>query len=306
MTHFNVPIAFMIFKRPEETALVFERIRQMRPQTLLVVADGARNSDEQAQVDATRAIISNVDWECDVRTNYTEHNMGLRERFHTGLNWVFEQVDRAIILEDDCVPDPTFFPYAQELLARYRDEERIMAIGGVNFHHRRYRPNTSYYFARYSRIWGWATWARAWQHYDPNMTYFANDPDGWITEHFENPREGAYYREVWGKVLSGEINTWDYQWSYSLIQRDGLSALPSQNLVTNVGWGDTATHTKKHTPLANVSTQPMSLPLKHPQRIERDRRAEVHLRRSQGIGMSIYERALRRMYRELGIVPYGE
>lgn len=299
------PIIFMLFRRPVETQKVFDRIRQARPRQLFVVGDGARNPEEAQLVQATRRIVEQVDWECDVRTSYATENMGLSERFRTGLSWAFSMVDQAVILEDDCVPDLTFFRFCQELLVRFRENERVMAIGGVNFHSHRYCPPTSYYFARYSRIWGWATWARAWQHYDPAMTAFSQDPDGWTRAHFSNPREARYYRDIWSRVLAGEINSWGYRWSYSLINRDGLSALPSHNLVTNIGWGELATHTSKISPLAYVPAQPMSFPMTHPTHIERDHRAEEHMRRSQGVGLSRYERLVQRVYRKLGTPQYG-
>jgi hypothetical protein len=160
--HVNTPIAFFIFNRPDTTARVFEAIRQAQPSKLLVVADGPRSTrpGEAEKCAATRAIIDQVDWECEVLTNYSDVNLGCRHRVSSGLDWVFEQVEEAIILEDDCLPHPTFFRFCEELLEWYRHDHRIVAISGDNFQNGHQSGEFSYYFSRYVHIWGWATWRR--------------------------------------------------------------------------------------------------------------------------------------------------
>src|SRR6185369_14461868 len=164
----TTPVAFIIFNRPDTTEKVFAEIARARPPKLLVIADGPRagRAGEADRCAATRAIIDRVDWDCKVLTNYSDVNLGCKNRVASGIDWVFEQVPEAIILEDDCLPDPTFFRFCEELLIRYREDERISQICGANFQFGRKRSNDSYYFSRYNHIWGWASWRRAWQHYD--------------------------------------------------------------------------------------------------------------------------------------------
>lgn len=172
--NFDVPVAFFIFNRPLVTARVFSRIAQMRPSRLMIVADGPRSEVESQLCDAARACVADITWDCDVQWNYSNVNLGCRRRMSSGINWVFKQCDQAILLEDDCLPDPTFFQYCREMLARYEDEDRVMTIGGANFQFGVRRTPYSYYFSAVHHIWGWATWRRAWRHYDVEMKQWPN------------------------------------------------------------------------------------------------------------------------------------
>lgn len=156
-------IVFLIFNRPEETARTFAAIKAARPSTLLVVADGPRldRAGEQELCARTRTVIDGVDWPCEVLRNFADANIGCGRRVSSGLDWAFSQVDEAVILEDDCLPDPSFFPYCDELLERYRTDERIMMVSGNNFQNGASRTWDSYYFSRLPHCWGWATWRRA-------------------------------------------------------------------------------------------------------------------------------------------------
>ena len=164
----ETPVAFLVFNRPHTTDKVFSEIAAANPRKLLIVADGPRPDQpgEAERCVAVRAIVDRVDWDCEVLTNYSDINLGCKARISSGLDWVFDTVEEAIVLEDDCLPHPSFFRFCEELLVKYRDDERIAQIGGVNFQSGRRRTNYSYYFSRYAHIWGWATWRRAWRHYD--------------------------------------------------------------------------------------------------------------------------------------------
>nr|MBA3765731.1 glycosyltransferase family 2 protein [Acidobacteriota bacterium] len=164
----NVPVALIIFNRADTTARVLAEIAKARPSKLLVIADGPRadHPDDAEKCLAARAAIDRVNWDCEVLTNYSEVNLGCGARPSSGLDWVFENVAEAIILEDDCLPHPTFFPFCAELLERHRDDERVMMISGDNFQFGRKRTQYSYYFSRYTHTWGWATWRRAWRYFD--------------------------------------------------------------------------------------------------------------------------------------------
>jgi hypothetical protein len=270
-------VALFIFNRPEMTIRVFETIRQVRPLKLLVVADGPRadRPGEAEKCMAARGVIERVDWDCEVLKNYTELNLGCRKRVSSGLHWVFETVDAAVILEDDCVPHPTFFRFCSELLAKYRDDERIMAISGNNFQFGRRRNQDSYYFSRYSHIWGWATWRRAWQHYSVDMKLWTEIRDAsWLQDLLLEPHAVKYWTEIFQATYEGRIDTWDYQWLFTCWIQSGLIILPNVNLVSNIGFDAVATHTTASSPLGNMPVAAMSFPLRHPSFVIRDTQAD--------------------------------
>jgi GT2 family glycosyltransferase len=263
----QTPIAFIIFNRPDTTEKVFEAIRQAKPPLLLVIADGARTSKlgEAEKCAATRAIIDRVDWDCEVRTNYSEVNLGCGKRVSSGIDWVFQEVEEAIILEDDCLPHPTFFQFCEELLEYYRDDSRIMAISGNNFQRGRKHSEDSYYFSRYNHVWGWASWRRAWKHYDFTMSEWPQVRDGnWLNSVLDNRELSEYWTVEFEKTHRGEVDTWDYQWTFACWIQNSLTILPQVNLISNIGFNADATHTNKHVPWASQSIYPIDLPLIHP------------------------------------------
>ena len=273
----ETPIAFCIFNRPELTARVFEAIQRARPKQLLVIADGPREDrpGEPETVAQTRAILDRVDWDCDVKTNFSPTNLGCRTRMASGLTWAFEQAEELIVLEDDCLPDPTFFDFAQSLLRHYRDDDRVMTISGNNF-----QPgpssNNSYYFSRWAHIWGWASWRRAWQHYDLEIKSWPNDKStNFLSNAVDSPVELQYWSNVYDQIHRGEIDTWDFSWAYALWKHNGLAILPETNLVTNLGFGETATHTID--PDAKLANLPMGSidQIIHPPRVERNIAADI-------------------------------
>ena len=264
----RTPVAFLIFNRPDVTASVFAEIARARPPKLLVVADGPRadRPGEREACAAARAVVGRVDWDCEVLTNFAEANMGCRARVSSGITWVFEQVEEAILLEDDCLPHPSFFPFCEELLARFRDDERVMAVSGDNFQLGRRRTPDSYYFSRYAHIWGWATWRRAWRHYDVGIERWAELRDSpWLRETLGDAEAAEYWGHVFDETYAGRVNTWDYQWLFAVWARGGVAALPEVNLVSNIGWGGGATHTSAATSnISNLPAEAMRYPLRHP------------------------------------------
>lgn len=276
MSNFQLktPVAFIIFKRPETTLRVFETIRQVKPPQLLVVADGPRPDREgEAELCAqTRSIIEEVDWNCEVLKNYSPENLGCKKRVSSGLNWVFDTVEEAIILEDDCLPDMTFYPFAEELLDRYRHDHRVFSITGQNVQFGRKRHEYSYYFSRYSHCWTWASWRRAWKYYDVDMKLWPEIRDG----HLLNDILGDTLTvNVWKKTFemcyNGILNTWDFQWTFANFVQHALTAVSDVNLVKNIGYGSGGTHTGDlDSPYNNMLTEPLELPLKHPPFMIRD------------------------------------
>jgi hypothetical protein len=272
----ETPVAFLIFNRPELTRRVFSEIARAKPRRLLVVADGPRSASETEKCRAARAVIEEVDWKCEVITNYSEVNLGCKNRVSSGLNWIFEQCEQAVILEDDCLPQPTFFRYCEELLDKYRDNQRIMMIGGSNFQFNRKRWSGSYYFSGYTQIWGWASWRRAWQHYDLNMSRWPSLRDtSWLLDILESRDASRHWKAVLEKNYQGLIDSWDVQWMFSCWLENGLTVLPSKNLISNIGFGEDATHTKTDIyDVAELPVDELTFPLIHPQIIERDEEAD--------------------------------
>lgn len=227
-------VAFMIFNRPNYTKAVFAEIRKARPPKLFIVADGPRTPSEEAVCKETRAVVQTIDWPCEVHRNYAEKNLGLKERFHSGLNWFFENVEEGIILEDDCLPHPSFFRFTGEILERYRDNEQIMMVSGDNFLPN-LKNNESYFFSRYFSVWGWATWRRAWGKYDVEMR-------GWGSRKNKEKIKKVYPQKFMVKhiikLLDDEYakkHTWDPQWLYACLMHDGLCITPHVNLISNIG-----------------------------------------------------------------------
>lgn len=261
-------VAFIIFNRPDTTERVFAEIAKARPPKLLVVGDGPRasHSGEAEKVAVTRAIIKRVDWDCEVLTNFSEVNLGCKRRVSSGIDWVFDQVPEAIILEDDCLPDPIFFRFCQEMLERYHHDQRIGMISGDNFQFGRRRNDDSYYFSKYVHVWGWATWRDRWLgSYDVTMARWPKVRDeGWLDDMVDNRGEAAYWQGNFESVHRGEIDTWDYQWVFANWVEARMSITPAVNLISNIGFGRDATHTTGESNLANLGLTPLSFPLIHP------------------------------------------
>lgn len=242
----NCPVAFLIFNRPETTKRVFEAIRIAKPSKLFLIADGPRPgniSDEILCLEA-RAVIEGVDWDCQVYKNISDVNLGPKERVVSGLNWVFENVDRAIILEDDCLPHEDFFDYCEYLLNKYEHNERVMVITGNNFQDHQKRGNASYYFSAYPNIWGWATWASVWARYDPDITFWKDwkNSKNWL-EKFRDDSARIYWEDKFDRVINSDIRAWDYQFTATIWHNNGVTITPNVNLVSNIGFGHDATHT---------------------------------------------------------------
>ncbi|REJ67399.1 MAG: glycosyltransferase family 2 protein [Planctomycetota bacterium] len=244
----KTPVAFLIFNRPDLTEQVFAAIAQARPERLLVVGDGPRadRADERAQVGATRAIIERVDWPCEVQTNYAEENLGCKRRVSSGLAWIFEQCEEAIILEDDCLPDPSFFPFCEELLAHYRHDRRIVSIAGNGYEGGPLPYGNGYTFSKYFQCWGWASWRRVWENFDLELqTWPEFDAAGCLASFADSAAEERYWRQIFDRQCRGEIDSWAYSWAYSCFAQSGLSVIPAVNLICNLGFDQRATHTRQ-------------------------------------------------------------
>ena len=273
----TTPIVFIIFNRPDTTSRVFAEIARAQPRQLLVIADGPRSADEVIKCEEAREIIQQVNWDCEVLTNFSDVNLGCKRRVSSGLDWVFELCEEAIILEDDCLPHPTFFPYCEELLTKYRADDRIMTINGNNFQVGQEKRECSYYFSAFAHIWGWASWRRSWQHYDVTMSDWPEHRSRHWLETVLGMEEAANkWCRDYEETYSGQLDTWDCQWGYTILKRGGLCIAPNDNLITNIGFGNGATHTKDaNSTDANLSAPGIALPLRHPLSILRDDETDV-------------------------------
>ncbi len=275
------PVVLFIFNRPDLTRQTLEAISRARPSRLLVVADGPRRQvPEDAELcrQAKAAIEAGINWPVSVRWNISDVNLGNRKRLQTGLDWVFEHEDAAIILEDDCVPDPSFFRYCRELLRRYREDARIATIAGSTAVAEE-GQGASYVFSRYPLIGGWATWSRAWRSYDRDLAGWPGLRDtDWLQRTLDDPLACAHWAVVFDETLRG-ANTWDFQLTFSCWRAGMLSIHPVVNLVANVGVGPDATHMKEDPPYDLPPRASMRFPLVHPPEVQRSPSHDLALER---------------------------
>ncbi|QHT70542.1 hypothetical protein GXP67_29770 [Rhodocytophaga rosea] len=271
----NTPVLFLVFNRPDTTQRVFETIRHAKPKQLFIAADGPRTHkpEDAEKCSKVREIVSRIDWDCEVKTLFREKNLGCKYAVSSAIDWFFENVEEGIILEDDTLPDHSFFTFCETLLAYYRTEKKVMHIGGVNFQKKQPKNNTSYYFSKYNHSWGWATWRRAWQENDMMMKDFTISQQ-LINHRFNSAQERKYWNNIFTKTHSGEISTWDYVWTYTLWKLNGLSIIPNKNLVVNIGFGENATHTTNQIVNSTMQLDSMSEMIIHPNEIRINTQAD--------------------------------
>jgi len=266
-------VAIIVFNRPDTVRQLLARLAVLRPKTLFVIGDGARphKSGEAALVSSVRTMISEVSWPCEVVTDYASENLGCRRRVVSGLNWLFRQVDEAVILEDDCLPTPSFMAYAGELLDRFRHDSRIGSVCGSLSVPSIPPVEGDYFFSRYNLFTGWATWRRAWSLYDDDMEPVVDGSlDRILAATFEQQRARYYWRYVLRRTHSGLINSWGYRWMLSCWANSMMAAFPRCTLVDNVGFGDDATNTRGQAWYFRQVLGELQMPLTHPRYVCRD------------------------------------
>jgi hypothetical protein len=267
MKSHKTPIILIIFNR------VFERIKLAQPSQLFIAADGPRadRPEENHLCSRARSIVSQVDWPCEVHTLFREKNHGCKEAVSSAISWFFENVEEGIILEDDCLPDLSFYKFCDELLRYYKSDDRIGMISGNSFLEVS-KISDSYHFSNFPHAWGWATWRRVWKKYDPSMKYW---PILQETRLLLDKTGSEYYAQKWkdifDRIHKGEIDTWDYQFVYTLWTQNQLSIIPTVNLVSNIGFGLQSTHTKNpNHKSSNIPANEIRFPLLHPQLVIRN------------------------------------
>jgi hypothetical protein len=258
----DTPLLLIAWRRPHTLRQVIDAIRPVAPTRLFVACDGPNpeRPGEAEKVAATRKVIEQaIDWPCQIERLYFDENQGCCLGPSRAISWFFDHVEEGIILEDDCVPHPDFFPYCTSLLYRYRQDTRIWCISGTNFCHENWSGDPSYFFSRIPLIWGWATWRRCWQRYDSILTKWPVAVElGLLSSIFDDSLERAYWQDLWQKTYDNpeSITWWDYQWTFTCLVHGGLTTLPSRNLIRNIGFGDEATHT-------TASGSSLSLDIRH-------------------------------------------
>jgi hypothetical protein len=277
------PVLILAFNRPDTTRRVLEAVRAARPSRLYLAVDGPRANrpGDVAAVREVRGLTREIDWDCDTRAQFAEHNLGCKVAVSQAITWFFSEVEAGIILEDDCVADPSFFPYAADLLERYRDDNRIAMVSGDNFEEGRRRTTYSYYFSRYAHIWGWATWRRAWRWYDHRMRLWPELREGgWLMDVLGDAGAVQYWTRILDETCAERNTSWAYRWMFSIWVQSGLAILPNVNLVSNIGFGELATHTvAQGSVLASLRTTSIEFPLSHPPYVIRDQAADSETQR---------------------------
>ncbi len=245
---FQTPILLLVFNRPETTRAVFETIRAIRPMRYYVAADGPRPDveGEAAKCEEARRIATGVNWGGSLQTLFRDVNLGGGPAVASAISWFLGQVGEGIILEDDCVPTRSFYLFCEALLRYYQETPTVMHISGHNFQYGRRRGEASYYFSRWTHSGGWASWQRAWQHYDFSLIPEANRHD-----------------------------VWDGQWMLSVERQEGVAIVPNVNLVTNIGYGPGATHTQGQARAGFLAAHEITFPLQHPRKIAIDHQADT-------------------------------
>ena len=250
-------LLLIIFNRPDFTLKLFEQLKKVKPSRIYIISDGGRNDKERLIIENSRSIFNTIDWDCQVKINYSDYNMGLRKRIVSGIDWAFETEDQLIIIEYECIPHTDFIPFCEAMLEKYKDNKEIMTINGCNLNHNLSLNNKeAYFFSRYANSWGWATWKEAWYLYDKDLDGLKNPKINKILKsHFTSPfRATMYWRYKLNKVKTNRINSWAFRWMFTLFEKKALAIVPRTNLITNIGNDERSTNTKGKLHYINLPT----------------------------------------------------
>lgn len=271
---YQIPILLVFFNREDVVMRTFERIREVQPTKLYLASDGPRESrpgERQIVEDLRGRLLKQIDWPCDVRTRFLEENVGCSLGVSTAINWLFENEEVGIILEDDCLPQRSFFPFMAEMLERYKDDQRIGMVDGANYI-RKYKIKDSYCFSKYKSTNGWGTWRRSWKNMDLDMTWRGTHYEPSIIKNIGYCAvDGRYWRYRLRAVDCKHVSAWDWQWYFTLSAQNQLSVFPKVSLISNIGFGEGATHTAFNVNQNRyMATQELEFPLQHPRYVVPD------------------------------------
>lgn len=282
---FFIPILFIIFNRLETTKRVFEAIKEVKPTRLFVAADGYRpgiEGEKEKCEEVKKYILNNIDWGCEVKTLFRDKNLGCGKGPSEAITWFFENVEEGIILEDDCLPDQSFFYFCEELLARYKNDERIYIISGDNFIPKSFdRVDSSYYFSNIPHIWGWATWRRAWNKFSFKINDFPEFVSHKrINDIWNYSKVKSFWLNRFQESYKNDLDVWDYQWVYAIWKNKGVCIAPNCNLVSNIGFNSEGTHTLfNFNKLQNIPSVEIQFPLIHPEHITINKKMDDFINR---------------------------
>lgn len=301
------PVLFLIFNRPDITRQVFDAIQKARPPRLYIAADGPRldRAGEKEKCEAARAIVTGIDWNCHVKTLFRDENLGCSAAVSEAITWFFSHEEKGIILEDDCLPEPSFFRFVDELLDRYRDDNRIAVISGDNFQLKPRRDDRSYYYSMFNHVWGWASWRRAWRLYDHEMNDWPTIRDGkWLLDALGSIAAAKYWTGLFEETWKGNIDTWDYRWTFSVWREGMITVLPKVNLVRNIGFRHDATYTTgSNAGDPSSVTQSMDFPLHHPSYMIIDRMADKFTMADHFRNIALWKRVIIKLKRIINRHP---
>ncbi len=280
----NTPVLFLIYNRPEYTKEVFESIRKARPKNLFIHADGPKkdNVKDVELCAEARSIVGRIDWDCEVKTLFRDENFGCKLGMSGGISWFFENVEEGIILEDDCLPNQSFFRYCEILLNKYRHEERVMMISGSN-------PavsidvGTDYFFSRFYHIWGWATWKRSWEKFDIEISTWPTIKNSNFLEKMfpNNVANRIFLTQMFDQIYAKPASVWGVQWTYTCLTNNGFAILPTHNMISNIGF--IGTHKMNDKQLTLERKEMRMDALRHPNKIEVNFAIEDRLFESSGL-----------------------
>jgi len=295
----NTPILFLVYNRLSHTKKVFEKIKISKPPRLYIASDGPKNikEDKKKVEDVRNFITNNIDWKCEVKTLFRENNLGCKYACSEAIDWFFANEEKGIILEDDTLPNESFFKYCEDLLEKYRHDMRVWHIAGNNFHFGWKRDSDySYYFGGiYGSIWGWATWRNRWKHYDINMKNYNKAVSKRYLENCYDGSSAVKEKLKDFELIKNGFDTWDIQWTYARWINNGLTIIPNLNLVSNIGFGEESTHTNfKLDARGDMKNFKMERPLIHPAFIIRDQISENKFYKD-FVKMSLFSEIIRKI-----------
>lgn len=278
MTDPDIPVLLISFNRPKLTKGAIENIRKLKPLLLFFSVDGPRpsNLEDVKNVEATKVLVEEIDWHCEVRTLFGEENYGSGEWPYKSITWALNQCENILIVEDDVRISPDFYRAAQDLVPRYKDNEKIFAICASNISK---NSKQGYYFTKYFSGWGWITWSNKWQKYSYNLVdnkkfQFFN----LLKQNNFNIVITLYFYINFFLIKMNKLQSWDYQVNYMIFKYKMYNVKFYQNLSINVGIGKDATHTKV---LPEIKIEPLNIQrLNHPKNYEIDETLERDWRKA--------------------------
>ena len=245
LSYQNIPILILGYNRPFHIKKLITSLKKIQPKKIYVSLDGSKkNTKDINKCKLVKDEIERINWNCLIKKNYNLNNLGCKKSVSNGINWFFKNNNFGIILEDDCIPNLTFFNFCKKINEVHRDNEKIFAISGSNFFNKKIEGD--YFYSKYNHCWGWASWRRAWKHYDNSLSFWNKwkNSDNWKTFH-KNKIERRYWEKIFNELKKGKIDSWAYTWTCSVWKKNGLTIIPKKNLIKNIGFDINATNSLK-------------------------------------------------------------